>query len=341
MGMSVINLGNSPSGGIDDAWRTRMPPNWVQFGDGSWGPPNPASPIDQAWQTRIPSGGGPPDQTFSPPSGTTLNSTPGPDIMSPDYRPIRGPYSDAVIGDVANRIPGLLSGLGPYGLIGAGITAGGIAAQPGVQKTLEQGNPASSSWFGDTGGFNPSFWPFGGGAQAAPAPAPAPAGPPGYLNNTSAQPSPGLDRPSVYGPVWPPDSTAPAPGNVPLPPRRPPPGGAGRGRINPAAVNLGHYVPTTGNARGATYVRQPQDAPGTISLMGGRPITAANWGNAGQGIQNFFSGLFGGGGRTPVRGPLASVPAGRVPLPPVKPPDVAIAQAAEAQQRAAKHSGFA
>lgn len=58
--------------GIDSAWPTRVPPGWVQFPDGSVGPPNKPSPIDQAWPTRLPN----PGTSLPMPQGT-----PGGELM--------------------------------------------------------------------------------------------------------------------------------------------------------------------------------------------------------------------------------------------------------------------
>ena len=82
---------NSP---FDSAWRSRIPPGWIQFADGTFGPPNPPSPYDQGWPSRVPRPGGIPvtNQAGQP---LPMPGAPGPAPGAPMQLPGATPPTQA------------------------------------------------------------------------------------------------------------------------------------------------------------------------------------------------------------------------------------------------------
>ena len=293
--MAVSAPGDSP---IDSAWRTRVPQGWIQFPDGSFGPPNQVGSDWNAPYRTPPVGGGagPPAGSTPPPPGVTLNTTgggppatTGPDIIPPQNSTIPNNKS------VGPFTGGTSTENGPTGSFGDPYSrwenerpwqwsepkAGG----GGWTSNFTNGPRIDPSQFAG-GSSNPLGWlRFGrGGALGAGAaimnPTPAETG---EFNPPMVAGRPDAPMSSVHGLPAAAPQTYP---HMPWPPGAPQASAAPKkGRISPASVNLGRGVPGAPAA--------PAMAPGWGVID--RPNMSASNGPGGQGGR-------GGGGGDPKMG---------------------------------------
>lgn len=170
--MPVTDFGDYMGGGdaspFDAAWRSRIPPNWITFPDGSMGPPNPASPFDQAWQSRVQ----PSPQAPRPGLPATL---PGAVAPTPQGGAMTnaGSWNWPSLTSIRNSIlgsPGETTYLSPGGGVSVGPRAGSGSPPAALPPRLPFGGPGMAyglpaaiygalySTPAETGELPPQFW---------------------------------------------------------------------------------------------------------------------------------------------------------------------------------------